>query len=273
MKRSLEEEESGKKFGEESQQRSSWTEQEDQKLLELGNKYKGKHWKSISDAVSSVSPQGSKGKSAKQCRERWHIHLNPSINAGKWTMEDETSLFALHQEIGSKWSIIAQKLPGRTDNAVKNFFFCKLRRLVRNIKDGISDINANSAHYEVFHCIYLMNFLFLYYLSPDRDTNIVKSLTSQIKGRQNKGDKYILDMLSQKSISMPNFARYLKMILTMLPNNLSRTALQPYENLTNLLSSDSEESLSKGCSNSSLNQYPSSGISKDSSTGSGKISA
>jgi myb proto-oncogene protein len=54
-----------------------------------------------------------KNRSGKQCRERWHNHLDPSINKDYWTEKEENVLFMKHMEYGNKWSDIAKFLPGR----------------------------------------------------------------------------------------------------------------------------------------------------------------
>lgn len=59
------------------------------------------------------------GRTAKQCRERWSNHLDPSIKRSAWTAEEDALLERLVEAIGSKWASISRKLPGRTENAVK----------------------------------------------------------------------------------------------------------------------------------------------------------
>ena len=39
----------------------------------------------------------------------------------------------MHAQIGNKWALIAQKMPGRSDNCIKNHFYSRLRKTLRRL--------------------------------------------------------------------------------------------------------------------------------------------
>ena len=89
-----------------------WTPEEDAKVTELVKIHGDKKWTFIARQVN--------GRSGKQCRERWCHHLNPDINKGEWSSEEDKALIQAHDEIGNRWVEISERLMGRTDNAIKN---------------------------------------------------------------------------------------------------------------------------------------------------------
>lgn len=72
------------------------------------------------------------GRSGKQCRERWHNHLDPKVDRGPWTAAEDLAVQAGVYELGHKWALIATRIPGRTDNQVKNRYNMFLNSTARN---------------------------------------------------------------------------------------------------------------------------------------------
>ena len=83
-----------------------WTPSEDRRLLALVNELGAEKWVVIASRLGS--------RTGKQCRERWHNHVNPVLNKAPFSPEEEEAIERYYAEIGPKWAEIAKKLPGRS---------------------------------------------------------------------------------------------------------------------------------------------------------------
>ena len=96
-----------------------WSLLEDIKLRQIVMSMKKKDWGKVAKYFSNRNPR--------QCQERWEYYLNPDVNNGPWSEEEDKLLFEKYNQFGSQWKIISTFFKGRTNTNVKNRYLALVR--------------------------------------------------------------------------------------------------------------------------------------------------
>ncbi|PON64890.1 MYB transcription factor [Parasponia andersonii] len=112
--------------------RGPWTVEEDLTLFNyIANHGEGR-WNSLARCAGLK-------RTGKSCRLRWLNYLRPDVRRGNITLEEQLLILELHSRWGNRWSKIAQHLPGRTDNEIKNYWRTRVQKHAKQLK---CDVNS-----------------------------------------------------------------------------------------------------------------------------------
>ena len=112
--------------------KSKFSFEEDQKLIDLVNKFGSNSWVIISEEMKSRNPR--------QCRERYNNYLKPELSNECWSFEEDVILVNKYSLYGSHWSRISKFLPKRSENSIRN----RWNYLLRKSEKIMSERNTSS---------------------------------------------------------------------------------------------------------------------------------
>ncbi|KAM5582280.1 transcription repressor MYB5 [Rosa sericea] len=108
--------------------RGPWTPEEDELLANYIKKEGEGRWRTLPKRAGLL-------RCGKSCRLRWMNYLRPSVKRGQIAADEEDLILRLHRLLGNRWSLIAGRIPGRTDNEIKNYWNTHLSKKL--ISQGI----------------------------------------------------------------------------------------------------------------------------------------
>ncbi|XP_031251569.1 transcription factor MYB4 [Pistacia vera] len=119
-----------------------WTPEEDQILINYIQLYGHGNWRALPKQAGLL-------RCGKSCRLRWTNYLRPDIKRGNFSSEEEETIIKLHEMLGNRWSAIAARLPGRTDNEIKNVWHTHLKKRLKQNKNhsttmSMSDVSKHN---------------------------------------------------------------------------------------------------------------------------------
>ncbi|KAK7330924.1 hypothetical protein VNO77_25130 [Canavalia gladiata] len=123
--------------------RGPWSPEEDSKLKSyIENHGTGGNWIALPQKIGLK-------RCGKSCRLRWLNYLRPNIRHGGFSEEEDNIICSLYVNIGSRWSIIAAQLPGRTDNDIKNYWNTRLKKKLLGKQRKEQQVQARSLKQEI----------------------------------------------------------------------------------------------------------------------------
>ncbi|CAK9224223.1 unnamed protein product [Sphagnum troendelagicum] len=117
--------------------RGPWTQSEDHRLIQYISVHGEGCWRTLPKAAGLL-------RCGKSCRLRWINYLRPNLKRGNISEEEDRLITQLHAALGNRWSIIAARMPGRTDNEIKNYWNTHLKKKISNNNNNSSSSSSSS---------------------------------------------------------------------------------------------------------------------------------
>ncbi|GKU87516.1 hypothetical protein SLEP1_g1908 [Rubroshorea leprosula] len=119
------------RFTQDGLNKGAWTAHEDTILTDYVKVHGEGKW-------SNVAKKTGLKRCGKSCRLRWMNYLRPDIKRGNISHDEEELIIRLHKLLGNRWSLIAGRLPGRTDNEIKNYWNTTLAKKEKDFELKVS---------------------------------------------------------------------------------------------------------------------------------------
>ncbi|KAL8053357.1 hypothetical protein ABFX02_05G065700 [Erythranthe guttata] len=150
--------------------RGPWSTKEDNLLTNYIHEHGEGQWRSLPKNAGLL-------RCGKSCRLRWMNYLRPGIKRGNISEDEEDLIVRLHGLLGNRWSLIAGRLPGRTDNEIKNHWNTHLLKKLKNSGVHVSTLRD----------------------SPKSAAKPKKSAAGAVAGKKKKKQKKVVDVEEKNS--------------------------------------------------------------------------
>ncbi|KAK8967346.1 Myb-related protein 308 [Platanthera guangdongensis] len=166
--------------------KGAWTKEEDQRLISYIHSHGEGCWRSLPKSAGLL-------RCGKSCRLRWINYLRPDLKRGNFTEEEEELIIRLHGLLGNKWSLIAGRLPGRTDNEIKNYWNTHIKRKL--FVRGIDPQTHRAMNAETAAAVF----------TPEREAAETSDIC-QSDGSSAGGSRSCVDLNLELTISLPYYS-------------------------------------------------------------------
>ncbi|KAL6495677.1 hypothetical protein OROGR_030240 [Orobanche gracilis] len=186
-----------------------WSPEEDERLMNYMFSNGQGCW---SDIARNAGLQ----RCGKSCRLRWINYLRPDLKRGAFSPQEEQLIIHLHSILGNRWSQIAARLPGRTDNEIKNFWNSTIKKRVKNNNNNDTTTTTSSSSPNN---------------SADGDHHLIKATAGHVMGGpifMQEYDLVYMDSSSSSCSSMQAPHDVTNLAPTQFPNPFNLSSIDQY---------------------------------------------